>query len=172
MTRYVAFLRAINTPGRNVTMEPIRRAFRSVGLDNVATFIASGNVIFDTEEDADPTKRIEAALADEAGFEIPVYLRTAEEVRATAALDPFGGIDDFEVSFLPGPPDPDAAAALEATEGPNDRLLVVGREVYWRTGGDRQDSPHSEDLVVRTLGMLTTRRSIRTVRRIADRYLS
>ncbi len=51
MPRYVAFLRAINLPGRNVKMDRLRSTFVSLGLDNVDTFIASGNVIFDSDRE-------------------------------------------------------------------------------------------------------------------------
>jgi uncharacterized protein (DUF1697 family) len=172
MPRYVALLRAINTPGRNVKMEPIRSALQSMGLDDVETFIASGNVIFNTDDDdQDLIERIEAALAAGVGLDIAVFLRTEDELKAVASLDPFDGIDDHEVSFLPEIPDAGAIEALVAITGPLDRLAVVGREVYWWTSGPRNESPHSEAMVVKTLGMPTTRRSIRTVRRIADRYL-
>ena len=74
MPRYVAFLRAINTRGRTVKMDRLRSAFASLGLDDVETFIASGNVIFDSDGE-DLTDRIEAALEAEVGFPIPVYAR-------------------------------------------------------------------------------------------------
>jgi len=48
MTRYVAFLRGINLGKRRVKMEQLRRHFEGFGLENVATFIASGNVVFDS----------------------------------------------------------------------------------------------------------------------------
>lgn len=171
MARYVAFLRAINLPGRNVKMDAIRAAMAPLGFDNVETFIASGNVIFDAEE-GDHTERIEAALEAAAGFPIPVYLRSAEEVIAVADRFPFSENDgDFEVSFLPAVPDPETAEELIATATSSDRLAVVGREVYWLHEGLTSESDHSEDTVMRILGMPTTRRSIRTVRRIADKYL-
>ena len=171
MPRYVAFLRAINTPGRNVKMDRIRTAVESLGYNNVATFIASGNVIFDAEE-GDHAEPIEAALEAEVGFSIPVYLRTAEEVIGVADLTPFGdGVDGYEVSFLLRNPDPDAAAELMSTATGGDRLAVIDREVYWLLGGPRAESEHAEAAVVKILGMPTTRRAIRTVRRIAVRYL-
>jgi len=46
MTRYIAFLRAINVGGHTVKMEHLRGIFESMGFSNVETFIASGNVIF------------------------------------------------------------------------------------------------------------------------------
>ncbi len=46
MTRYVAFLRAINVGGRTVAMRELTRIFERLGFSDVGTFIASGNVIF------------------------------------------------------------------------------------------------------------------------------
>ena len=48
MPRYVAFLRAVNVGGRIVKMDELRRPFAAAGFADVETFIASGNVIFDT----------------------------------------------------------------------------------------------------------------------------
>lgn len=174
MSRYVAFLRAINTPPRHVKMDRLRVVFQSLGFDDVATFIASGNVIFNTDDDADLGPRIEAALHAALGFEVPTFLRTAAEVIAVADRRPFPGASDdgnVEVSFLVAAPPPEAARALEATASGSDRLAVIGRELFWWHIGPRGNSDHSDDRVVRMLRMATTQRSQRTVQRIADTYL-
>jgi uncharacterized protein (DUF1697 family) len=172
MARYVAFLRAINTPPRHVKMDRLRATFEDLGLQNVATFIASGNVIFDTDRRQGLAGRIEAALHHDLGFEVPVYLRTRDEVIAVADCRPFGDRSgQAEVSFLPAAPDPAAVESLLATAGDDDRLAVIGREVYWHHPGHRSESTHSEATVVRILRMPTTRRSSRTVARIANEYL-
>ena len=75
------------------------------------------------------------------------------------------------MSFLPDVPDPADAAKLVATAAGGDRLAVIDREVHWLLGGPRAESDHSEASTVNILGMPTTRRAIRTVRRIADKYL-
>ena len=49
MSRYIAFLKAINVGGHNVKMDQLRKIFESMQFKNVETFIASGNVIFETE---------------------------------------------------------------------------------------------------------------------------
>ncbi len=171
MTRFVAFLRAINTPPRHVKMGRLRAIFGSLGFENVATHIASGNVIFDAE--SVDVARIEAALERELGFQVPVFLRTAAEVRAVAAREPFGDADgEMEVSFLPRAPDPDRALQVEGAVTGRDRLAVIDREVYWMHWGNRRDSDHSEAEVMRILGMPTTQRSARTVREIAARFLA
>lgn len=172
MTRYVAFLRSINTPPRHVKMDQLRAVFESLRFDNVATVIASGNVVFETDDPVDLVPRIEAALEAALEFDVPTFLRTGTEVREVANSQPFPeGADEVEVSFLATEPDPEAVRALEDTASGADRLVVIGREVYWSHVGPLSDSTHSEARVVRILSMPTTRRSMRTVRRIAHDHL-
>ena len=169
MQRYVAFLRAINTTGRYAKMESIRHALEPLGLKNLATVIASGNVIFDSA-DRQPVlvAEIESALLSGLGFEVPVFLRTAAEVAKVADCQIFSSDAQVEVSFLLRRPEPGAARALESTATGSDRLVVVDRELYWSHVGPRSDSPHNEARVTSVLGMPTTQRSLRTVRRIAE----
>ncbi len=49
MTKYIAFLRAINIGGHNVKMDVLRQLFESLEFSNVKTFIASGNIIFESK---------------------------------------------------------------------------------------------------------------------------
>lgn len=173
MTRYVAFLRSINTPPRHVKMARLQTVFNGLGFENVATFIASGNVIFDTDDPFDLVLRIEAALEADLGFEVPVFLRTGAETIAVAECQPFPDhLGELEVSFLASKPSRAAARALEVTASGADLLAVIGREVFWGHTGPHEDSTHSEARVMRTLGMPTTRRSLRTVRGIARAHLN
>jgi len=174
MTRYVAFLRAINTPPRYVKMNRLRDAFAGPGVENVATFIASGNVIFDSDEAVDDgfRRQKESRLHEALGFAVPMYLRSAAEVIDISERRPFGDQSpDAEVSFLPARPDPVAVEQLVASARDGDRLEVIGREVYWYHPGPSAESAHKETTVVKILGMETTRRSMRTVARIADGFL-
>lgn len=171
MKRYVAFLRAINTPPRWVKMNQLVEAFSGLGLKNVSTFIASGNVVFDTNHEDRLASRIEGALLAKLGFEVPTFLRTAAEVIAVAEECPFSTEDSVEVSFLYDVPQADKALALEASAVPPDRLAVVGRRVYWSHEGPRRDSRHSEARVVKTLGVITTQRSMRTIHRLIETHL-
>lgn len=173
MSRFVALLRAINTPPRHVKMDRLRSIVETQGFLNVRTYIASGNVIFDGPDSADGiTERLEEALAENLGFDVPVFLRTSDELLDAADRRPFGESESsLAISFLPVIPDPEDVKRLEASTTGSDRLTVIGREVYWSHVGLRSESTHSEAHVVRTLGMQTTQRSATTVREIADRYL-
>jgi uncharacterized protein (DUF1697 family) len=91
VSRTFAFLRAINVGGHVVTMAALRGQFEALGLTDVETFIASGNVIFTTPARI-PTmlpRRIEAHLHRALGYEVHTFLRSQTEVTAIASHRPF-----------------------------------------------------------------------------------
>ncbi|MFI6843511.1 DUF1697 domain-containing protein [Kitasatospora sp. NBC_00085] len=94
-TTYIAFLRAVNVGGRTVKMERLRALFAELGLDDVRSYIQSGNIFFTTDEPdrAALTRRIEQHLAEALGYPVPVMLRTVEEVEAVLAAEPFAGVE-------------------------------------------------------------------------------
>jgi uncharacterized protein (DUF1697 family) len=105
--KFVAFLRGINVGGRTVKMAELKRAFESLGFRNVRTILASGNVVFDAArgDRASLTREIEETLKKRWGFDIPTALRSAEDLSALAAADPFKGIavgpqTRFYITFL------------------------------------------------------------------------
>ncbi|MCU1374313.1 MAG: hypothetical protein JWO68_1599 [Actinomycetia bacterium] len=91
--RYVALLRAVNVGGRKVEMAKLRAAVEELGFDNVATYIASGNLFFDTSMRSKPkvVDALEVAMKDAFGFEVPVALRTVAELEAICDSNPFEG---------------------------------------------------------------------------------
>jgi uncharacterized protein (DUF1697 family) len=95
MTKYVAFLRGINVgKAKRIEMAELKRTFEGAGLGNVTTYIASGNVFFETP-DADAAavaKAIKAALGKRFGFPISVIVRAAEDIRRMVDSDPFKGV--------------------------------------------------------------------------------
>ena len=108
MTKYVVFLRGINVGGHKpVKMEELKKAFESMGFQNVKTILASGNVLFETTETGTDNllKRIEEKLEKEYWHEIGVLIRTIEEIQNLADADPFKNIKvtpltRFYVTFL------------------------------------------------------------------------
>ena len=91
--RYVALLRAVNVGGRKVEMAKLRKAVEEAGFEEVATYIASGNLFFDSKErsKAKIVAGLEKAIKAEFGFEAPVALRTVKELEALVASKPFEG---------------------------------------------------------------------------------
>jgi len=175
VTRYAAFLRAINVGGHIVKMDALRRSFVKLGFSNVETFIASGNVLFETPSKAAATleKRIAVALEAELGYEVVTFLRTSAELSEIAAYVPFKGLDDaptFVVGFLGTPLEAAAVKKLMALQSKADRFHVRGREMWWHSTNGQGESTFSNAVLERALGVRTTFRNMRTVRKMAARW--
>ncbi len=176
MPRFVAFLRAINVGGRTVTMDRLREVFRDLGLDEVETFIASGNVLFRTgaRSSAGLERKIEAALERSLGYEVATFLRTVDDVIALAEMQPFPpsamtSEATLYVGFLAGPLDGAAEQRILAFRTEVDDFRVIGREVFWLCRTRQVESKFSNAAFERALRVRATFRGINTVRRLATR---
>jgi uncharacterized protein (DUF1697 family) len=168
----VAFLRAVNVGGRTVTMERLRAVFEGLGFTDVATVIASGNVVFRARgEAAALERRIERALHDALGFEVTTFLRTADELAAMVADAPFSASEGMTlmVGFLKADPDAATAARVLSLCTPDDEFRIVGREVWWRRRGGIGGTKLGAGGLEKALGAPMTMRNITTVRRLAER---
>jgi uncharacterized protein (DUF1697 family) len=178
MTKYVAFLRAINVGGHTVKMDHLRSLFEALGFTNVETFIASGNVIFDSKSGS-PTsleQKIEKHLQKTLGYEVRTFLRTTSELAGVASYEPFSETElsapgnSLYVGFLPQKPDSEAKKRLLAHSCATDDFAVHGREVYWLGLAGFSGSAVSGALLEKTLGLSATFRSVNTVRRLVAKY--
>ena len=88
--RYAAFLRGVNLGKRTVKSAELRAAFEAMGFTEVKTLLASGNVLFDAKDGSGLKQEIEAGLKAEFGFDVPVVLRSMDELRAMVKANPFG----------------------------------------------------------------------------------
>jgi uncharacterized protein (DUF1697 family) len=178
MPRYVSFLRGINLGGRRVTMDRLRELFEALKFSGVSTFIASGNVIFDTPaaDAAALEARIERHLERSLGYEVATFLRSLPELMAVAAHRPF---DDSElqaaphalhVTFLKAPIGPESEQALLALQTDTDLFRVHGREVYWLCRGSVARPSFSPSKFDRALGTPGTARNATTVRKLTEKY--
>ena len=92
MARYVALLRGINVGGNNlIKMPALKACVEALGMQNVSTYIASGNVLFDAAGAATRVAaQLEAGLSKEFGYTARVTLRTAAQLRAVVERAPKG----------------------------------------------------------------------------------
>lgn len=91
MTRYAAFLRGVNLGKRSVKSAELKSAFEEMGLGNVKTLLASGNVLFDCGTAKGLQLKIETGLQAQFGFKVGTVLRTIDELKAMVDSDPFAG---------------------------------------------------------------------------------
>ncbi len=178
MMRYIAFLRAINVSGRRIKMDHLRKLFEALGFSNVETFIASGNVIFDSEaEDARTLEKwIEDYLRQSLGYDVATFVRSASELEDISRYRPFDPPDMDEagnslyIAFLSGPPSAEAHEKLMTYRNEVDDFRVHGREVYWMCRKKMSESSFSGALLERAISMPATMRNATTVERLAAKY--
>ncbi|MGB3026826.1 DUF1697 domain-containing protein [Paradevosia shaoguanensis] len=93
---YAAFLRGVNLGGRTTRSADLKAAFEEMGYKDARTLIASGNVLFSAEREADAelAGTIEKGLKAKFGFEIGVVLRSIDELRAMVAAEPFKSLPE------------------------------------------------------------------------------
>lgn len=175
MNRYVAFLRAINVGGHVVKMDVLRRLLESTGASNVETFIASGNVIFDSpHKAAELESGIEDHLHRNLGYRVATFLRSIAELQSVAALRPFSESDleaaTLYIAFLRKKPSAAPVARLVELRNEIDDFHVHKREVYWLCRKTFSESRFSGALLEKIVGSEATLRNSTTVRKIAAKY--
>jgi uncharacterized protein (DUF1697 family) len=179
MPRFIAFLRAINVGGHTVKMDRLRQLFEALGFSSVETFIASGNVAFQTAtRNAQALEqKIESRLRAELGYEVATFVRTDAEVAAIANYQPFRQSDldaatALNIAFLAEPLDAMAKKKLMALKTEIDDFHVHGREIYWLCRKKQSESTFSNAALEKTLGVRSTLRGANTIRQIAAKYAS
>lgn len=171
---HVAFLRGINITNRRVSKDRLVATFEAVGLEDVSTFRASGNVLFTAGSGKPRHEAVEEALQAELGYPVPVYLRSARQVREIAAREPFtpkeiaASKGKLQVLFLLRKPPKRAAEQVLAMQTDSDRLAIEGTELYWLPRAGTQESDLDLTAVDAALGP-STHRTMGTVELIAAR---
>jgi uncharacterized protein (DUF1697 family) len=179
MPRCIAFLRAVNVGGRFIKMEALRAAFEALGLAGVQTFIASGNVIFETRvRDLGALERkIESHLHASFGFEIHTFLRTEKELAAIVAHEAFDAAEvvianTHVVGFVASAPDAATARLIERFHTEADRYHLHGRELHWISRRKQSETTFSNAAFERALKTRATFRNVSTLRKLLAKLSS
>jgi uncharacterized protein (DUF1697 family) len=179
MSRYAAFLRGMNVGGHRITSSELRSHFEAMGFSDVACFRASGNVIFSASNEP-ATKlvsRIERDLKGVLGYAVPTFLRTAAEVNAAAAHEPFtpaaveASAGKLQVMLLLAKPTPTVRKQVLALATEQDQLAFGARDLYWLPSGGILDTALDLKAIGALLGVSTTRTK-GTVEQIAKKYFA
>jgi uncharacterized protein (DUF1697 family) len=175
--RYIAFLRAINVGGHTVKMDALRQIFAALGFARVETFIASGNVVFETA--AHDTQALEQQIAGTLraalGYEVATFVRTPAELAAVAQYRPFPSpileaAMALNVAFLAAPLDAAAEQKLLTLRTDIDEFHAHGREIYWLCRKKQSESTFSNAVLEKTLRRQATFRGLNTIQKMAAKY--
>jgi uncharacterized protein (DUF1697 family) len=174
--RYAAFLRAVNL-GRNrrVSGADLCAIFEELGLEEVASFRTSGNLVFEAQRDM--TASIEKALESTLGYDVGVFLRTAKELDEIASHQPFkpaqvnASKGKLQVSLLSKKPSAAKRKEVLALATDQDLLSFGKRELYWLPSGGTMESELDRKAIDTLLGP-TTMRTKGTVEQLAAKFFS
>lgn len=175
MSQYIAFLRAINVGGgRTIKMKSLRKVFESLGFSKVATFIASGNVTFETRAKNVKAleKKIEKSLREELGYEVTSFIRTDTQLIKISHYKPFpqskiNAAAEFNIIFLSDRPGKKSRQKVMELKTDTNEFRVHGREIYWLRRKEQSKSSFSTIPFEKALGKRFTIRSAKTIKRMA-----
>ncbi|MGJ9371765.1 DUF1697 domain-containing protein [Nesterenkonia sp. CF4.4] len=172
MSRRIILVRAVNVGGTaKLPMAQWRALAESLGATEVASYIASGNLICLPPGPAEDFDRaLESAVKSRFGFFREVISRSREEVLAALEAHPFDVLDPrfSYITFLQAAPTPEAVQAAALLETGEDRWQVIGREMHLRYAHGAGAPQLNEAAFSRTLGLTGTARNLNTVRRLID----
>jgi len=173
MTTYVALLRGVNV-GRNILrMDRLRAVCLELGLENVRTYVQSGNVVFSAGHSVPHwTEALERRLVGESRLAVAVMVRTAADMARVLQSNPFLREDGvaparLAVTFLDRPPARAAVEALDALSGGPDRFRLHGTEVYLHCPAGLARTRLNNNALEKVLAVRATSRNWSTVGRLA-----
>jgi uncharacterized protein (DUF1697 family) len=170
--KQIVLLRGVNLGTRNrLAMPALREALEGAGMDEVTTYVQSGNVVLESAAKPDALARaVEGVIAEDFGLDIPVVVRSRAELAKVLARDPFGDVARqeklYQVTFCVRKPAKAALAKIAERAVEGERLIAHGREIYaWFPHGVGR-SKLAAQLTRQDLGVLATARNWTTVKKL------
>jgi uncharacterized protein (DUF1697 family) len=139
--RQIALLRGINLAARNrVSMPELRKRLGEAGFEDVATLVASGNVVLTSPKKPETVARQVRSVVADMGVDCAVVVRTRDELASVIERNPIPeGVSQpkfFQVTFFSREPDADVVEKLLGQDYGDERVEVLGREAYaWHPNG-------------------------------------
>ena len=167
-------MRGINVGGKHVLpMAALRRELENLGLQEVRTYIQSGNIVF--QSPLRSARKLAASIADSVeqhhGFRVPLILLTQRQLKMAIDQNPYPVASEdaktLHYFFLQSPPISFDRDKLASMAQPTERFELVGQVFYLHAPAGMARSKLAA-AVERTLGVAVTARNARTVQRVAE----
>lgn len=176
MAKWLALLRGINVSGQKpIRMVELRSWMEHLGLASVATYIQTGNIVFNSTERSDKklAQQIQALILKRSGFEVPVIMRTEAQIRATCRNNPFQAEAELEgksvhVAFLSAKPKAEGLEKMASIDSGDDRFESSGKEIYLHFPHGAADTKLWNSAMERKLGVAATGRNWKTVLKLKE----
>jgi uncharacterized protein (DUF1697 family) len=178
MIKYIAFLKAINVGGHIVKMDNLKKLFEKMGFEKVETFIASGNLVFETKSKSMDSikKKIESELEKSLGYNVPTFIRTTGEIKTILEYKPFKESEinnpqnSLYIGFLDKAPSKENQNKLYSLQDEANQFHFNKKELYWLCRKRFSDSGITGNKLEKALGMKTSVRNSTTIRKMASKF--
>jgi uncharacterized protein (DUF1697 family) len=172
MPTYIALLRGIGGGIRSLQMKALIEALEAIGLSDVRTYIATGNVVFSNRKKAPQlAKQIEACIQEEFGFECTTVVLSVEELERAAKGNPFPQADkepkSLHLFFLAQKPKTPKLEAMNEIKAPTEQIVLKDQVLYFYAPSGFGDSKLASR-IERLLGVPATARNWRTVGKLLE----
>jgi len=166
--RYAIFLRGVNVAGIKVPSADLKRVLSDLGLTDVKTYVASGNVTGESGEKAAALQtKVEAALSTEFSYDAHVQVFSHDELASIVTGYPFETDDDHHRYVVFCDSTRTAKELGDADVGEQEKVAAEGRVVYWRCPkGSTLDTPFSKMTSAKRYKSATTTRNLNTVEKM------
>ncbi|WP_116788048.1 DUF1697 domain-containing protein [Flavobacterium psychrotrophum] len=178
MPSYLALFRAVNVSGHNVIkMEHLRKLMETNGFNNVATYIQSGNVVFDMDETdkAKVGRAIEVLLYKEYGHDVFTFILDETDLEKAVDNNPYtkrepepSGIKKYFVTFLSGEATTQGLDQMKKYNRSNDEFKAVGTTMYLKLAQSAADSKLSNSFIESKMGLKSTTRNWNTTLKMLE----
>ncbi len=174
MKTYIAFLRGINVSGqKKIKMVDLRHSLEKVGLENVRTYIQSGNVIFDAP--ITEVQQIETLMKDaiqhDFGFKVPVVIKNPDEIQQILDNNPFKGQTNLKglyFALLYETPIEDLAKSFQQLRFENEDFHYSDGCVYFNRKMGAGKAKLNNNLIENKLKVIATTRNLNTMRKMIE----
>ena len=176
MNTYIAFLRGINVSGkRKVPMVELRVLCERLKLQDVKTYIQSGNIVF--KSSLAQTEELEDLLSNEIekyfGFEVPVIIKTVDDLNEIINQNPFISQEDIEANkvyfvLLNKFPANELLVKFNTETFKNEECSIVDTRVYLKCALGYGKAKLNNNLIERKLKVLATTRNYRTMNKLIE----
>ena len=175
MKTCIALLRGINVSGKNlIKMAELRNTLVETGLQNIRTYIQSGNIVFESDEAGYRLADLIAAqIHTRFGFNIPVIVLLQDELRLIRDNNPFIGTDgiiekQLYVTLLSSVPEQAVVDHIRSLDFSPDQLIFAGRAIYLNLVTGAANTKITNALLEKKLKVNATARNWNTVMKLCE----
>lgn len=176
MKTYIALLRGINVSGqKKIKMADLRAQLQALPIQNIQTYIQSGNIVFEgaSTANSDLANQIEQNIKQNYGFEVPVLIKSPEDLKNTLENNPFlkdsnKDIKRFYVTFLAEAPAPDLVEKLKEVDYSPEEYVILNDSIYFYSPQGYGRAKMNNNFFEKKLKVSATTRNWRTIHKLLE----